>query len=677
MVGYSRYKIYALLLLAVLSFFSFSLGGGKRVHILQPLSVKADRSSPAFAAIEDAFALKDYILVKPLKISVPVKNLKSDKVQTKGLKVSLKPKAGTPVLKLKGEKIDVAHFTNKFIEQRSKIKIAKITPQWNLEKQVLPLAGAERKSPVKVTKIIEKASSPKNEVVLSSGIKLTKEEPKTVTSQSAVEEVSYAKPLGLGQEVVFKPNLIKGKLFVEGADFDAHGGNYAFHVERFYDGKVFEVGVYDAAHEKYEIEVGSQKGYLRVELRDGLGAVVAFGERKIQKENNIDISLYPSETILAGRVLDQEKSVYNNESPLSEANITVEGVEGTLAVDQEGYFNEDLFEKGSTFIAKASEKEMWSEVQVGLAGKPLFPRLKKKGALRSLSQNIDPFGEEIEITSLLHAQVSQKGLGQKGLRVSLYGMEFQRPVYYDRLGRPNPHLKATTENSKFSFVNLADGAYLVQVFRKDKLLGQKWFVVREGHIAKGQIELSHKSYLLAEVSPFPHKNKESQVAFYEVGNEKFEDHLLGHSQKEIHVISQPEFSVFEYKSQTEESKKHIYIGLSKAKEKVFKVVEDSWLKNFLNARRSNANHALGIVIGFVKEEAFEVLKGVTSAKSADSQIYYFDRHGDFVESGIAGGGFIITDVPPGLKNVVIKERGRKTYKNKMVFIEGYAVSIFD
>jgi hypothetical protein len=144
---------------------------------------------------------------------------------------------------------------------------------------------------------------------------------------------------------------------------------------------------------------------------------------------------------------------------------------------------------------------------------------------------------------------------------------------------------------------------------------------------------------------------------------------------QIELKSNPQLTVFKSKKDRN-FKEHIYVTSSKMMKKRFKLLSKEWLESFLNSRRSNANRAMGMIVGFVNDEDFAVVKQSSNSLSAQSQIFYFDKNGDYTDQGQAGGGFIITDVNSGVKTTVISLSRKKTFLNKITIAKPYSVSIF-
>lgn len=656
--------------LTVVLFFIVALASPRQTANIQRLylavdKIVANRTSPAFSAIEDAFIIKELLDKETVR--------KEKKLNLKGLKVSLKQHPlKFEKINLKGERIGVAHFTNKFILKK------------NLEKKI-SLTSSFRDSQVQTRKmgtVTITTSQVKN--LSSAGLGTNKEISQTIALPKGV---SLTRPLVVvtapvagfarGSAATYEPNFISGSINFKGGE-SLYGENFNYYIERSVDGKIYETGVVDAGKGFFKMEIGSVKGILSVELRSEKGEVLAYGEHKINKSNmdlkNLEIQTFPSETLLAGRVMNSSESLEGKETAVAQAEKLVDGIEGVLKVDDEGYFNEELFEKGSLFIVKTKSKDYWSDLNFGIAGRPLYPRLIKKDIFSKFAETLDPFGEDIEIRSALVGSVTQKGLAQRNMSVRLYKNEYQKPVYFNSNGSVNPALVKTTTNGGFIFVNIPDGGYLVQAVHNNKVLAQKWYIVKEGHISQGQINIQSNPTLIASAESFPRSRSEEIFTLHELGIEK-PFGLSSSGETEVRTYTNPELLALRMEK-SESYHEHIYLTSSKVRKKRFRIIKKDWLGSFLNNRRSNANRAMGVVVGFVSQNDFRVIKETTTARSAGSQIFYFDRFGEATESGQIGGGFIITEVPSGLKSVVVGVKGRNVFLNKVIVAKPYSISVF-
>jgi len=652
--------------------------------------IKANRMSPAFSAIEDAFLLKDF---EKESQTAPPKQLK--KINLKGLKVSSASKVRK--VALLGERIEVEHFTNRFITKLDTQKRRQVRPV-DFSKNVVASDDLGSKFVVKNLS----AASSDYDLVAAAAPKQSLSQPLSVESVERVElpsGVVLSRPISESDiskvAKVAKPRVskslaassisyssnsevLKGRVELDGGDVSYDRGGYVYYIERKLDGRVYESGTLSAVDENFKIEVAERLGVLSVELRSLKGEVLAYGENllaPIDSGKDSSVTLYPSEDLFSGRVLEEALSKGGVEIAATKASQIVSGVDGDLLADRKGYFNESLFEKGSSFVVETKAKDRWSQVSIGVSGKPHYSRLLKKTVFNLLSQTADPFGEEVEIQTVLMGEVTQLGLAQREVEIRIYDQEHQRPLYFNQESNVDHKIFRTSTSGKFAFINLASGGYLVQAYRGETLLAQKWFIVKEGRVSKGQIELNAKTAVVASAEIFPPRFKtEENLTFEELGNDiKFE--LSQTRESKVDLKSNPEVTVFE--SQPSEAfSRHTYVTPSKLLKKRFTVVHKPWLEDFLNARRSNANRALGMVVGFVENEDFKIVKPATTSLSSSSMVYYFDKNGDSIEVGVAGGGFIITDVKSGVQTTVVSLRRKEVFLNKVLIVKPYSISIF-
>lgn len=648
------YSVYSIPFLVVLGLLPRSIENTQRLYF-PTATIVADRMSPAFSAIEDAFIMDELVDKETPK--------EKSKVKLEGLKVSMKvPAPKLKKLSLSGETVGVAHFTDKFILKKNLRLVS--APRVVIEKPNNDLDEA----------LLSSAGTSIEQVELPNGITLTKEvakgEVKVAESRSEVRNI-FAPRVTVG---ALQANTIAGRIKLQG---DLIGENLTYYISRSLDGRVFETGVVDAAKNTFKMEVGNPKGLLQVELRSEKGEVLAYGEHVLNSSvsnlRNLELQIFPSEASLAGRVLSAADSLGGQEVAVEDAEKVVSGVQGSLGADSEGFFNEEIFERGSSFIVETNAKDYWSDLNFGLSGKPLYPRLINKKDFAEFTKTLDPFGEEVDVTSALVGSVTQNGLAQQNLTVKIFNYEYQKPIYFNDLGSANPRLEATTTNGGFIFTNLTDGGYLVQAYRGSKLVAQKWYLVREGHISQGQMRIVVNPPVVASAELFPRSRTEQGFVIHEMGAPANQI-VKSTSEALFNTITTPGLMALVV-DKSEKHLKHIYLGETKSRKRRFKVVGQEWLNSFLNARRSNANRAKPVVVGFLSKD-FKIIKETSDVLTGSSQIFYFDKFGEVTDKGRSGGGFIITEASQGIGSVVLSIRGRETFLNKLVFTKPYSISVF-
>lgn len=644
---------------------------------LPTAKISADRSSPAFSAVEDALSIKEFTDEKKEEAVVP-------KLKLKGLKVlghingNLKKPVKLEKINLRGERIGVAHFTRKFINQNDSLKLVtlaaapKVSLVQNtnhLVKKKLVVEGVTVENVRELSAADSEAPSVSiNNITNVSRVKL--KEPSLSVRNPVVPVLrgSFAS--------VYEAVQLSGDIELEDAS-EIFGENLTYYISRSFDGQIFETGVVDAEKSKFKMEVGSVKGILLVELRTEDGKVLAYGEHSLPDTDDLNalkVKVYPSEALFSGRALISEESVEGAEVAASNALESVSGVDGALEVDGAGYYNEVLFDRGSSFVVETSSKDYWTDLKFGVAGKPLYPRLIRKDTFENFAKTLDPYGETIDVQNAIVGSVTQKGLPLENIKVSLLGNEHQKPVYFNNRGAADPKLQKTSVNGGFIFVNVSNGVHLVQAVSGNDVLSQKWYMAKDGRLSQGQINVGHVESLVASVESFPKRDNDEILSMQELGIDK--QYAVSSGFEELIKLKTNSELLGLIVNPSDQYKAHVYITSSRVRKKSFKIIQDAWLNSFLNERRSNANRALGMVAGFITQNNFKIVKEATTALSSGSQIFYFDKQGRYVETGIAGGGFLITEVPSGLRSVVVSIKGKETFLNKVVLSQSRSLSIF-
>ncbi len=98
------------------------------------------------------------------------------------------------------------------------------------------------------------------------------------------------------------------------------------------------------------------------------------------------------------------------------------------------------------------------------------------------------------------------------------------------------------------------------------------------------------------------------------------------------------------------------------------MIRSAWLESVKTEKKIEYTSNTGVVVGFVNSDSFEVFMG-EDVKYNSSHIVYFDKEGRILKKphGVKGGGFIMFNVPEGLRTtVVMTDEGEITTKLSVV-----------
>ncbi len=252
-------------------------GTNVRRLFLSTDKIAADRTSPAFSAIEDAFIIKEL-----LDHQAPKKEKKMD---LKGIKLSLNQKPfNLEKVDLRGELIEVAHFTNKFIANKIVNKNIELALNGLATKNIF--VGKKSRIIPSQVKAYSLANSMSNTVKLfPDKVKVLKDE-QVILSKAVLAD--------------YTANIITGSIFLEG-EGNFFGDDFYYYINRNLDGRIYESGVVDAEQNVFKMEIGAVKGILSVELRSEKGDVLAYGEHILndveQDLENLNIQIFPSKNL--------------------------------------------------------------------------------------------------------------------------------------------------------------------------------------------------------------------------------------------------------------------------------------------------------------------------------------------------------------------------------------------
>jgi hypothetical protein len=90
-------------------------------------------------------------------------------------------------------------------------------------------------------------------------------------------------------------------------------------------------------------------------------------------------------------------------------------------------------------------------------------------------------------------------------------------------------------------------------------------------------------------------------------------------------------------------------------------------------RKINADPNRGTVIGFVPYINFDVYLPNDTEYAAD-QIVYFDANGFITEHGVAGGGFVLFNVKPGVQSVVVGDKNSEMLQTRVLPVDAQVMT---
>ncbi len=483
--------------------------------------------------------------------------------------------------------------------------------------------------------------------------------------QKVIETVVKAEP-----SVALKSDLkntdrefrVIGNLELEGGL--AITNDFHLEVRRVEDGLAYEEGEVNLVDGKFTIDLTNIRGHIvgRLASREGV-----IGEGKIKladvdvekiKHNVIEgvkLSIKPVEVGAHGRVV----SAYSYESferPVQGATIEVSSVGISTESDLSGKFRVQEFDSESEFVVTVKKEgfQDTSAIMISNSGISMLP----KSMYNAFANIVSELGMTPQENSALIWGVIKNPKGViGGVKVELEDLPDIKPIYFNQLMLPDREINQTTSSGIFVFLNVPEGIHSIKAHKGNIFFSHATTISKLGMVSAVEIE-QELNYSRVEVKVFDAFVGEPLSAQLHIQSVKnlIEVQNTGTAEVDLPQIDRLSFmrieapagywpSVQPYRDQAE------YLHLP--------LVRESWLTDIKTQAQISETPNTGVVVGFAVEGDYEAM---VSDVEGQEQVVYFDSQGKLVYNrhGVEGGGFIIFNVPEGLRSVVLMSKNRIT-----------------
>lgn len=502
--------------------------------------------------------------------------------------------------------------------------------------------------------------------------------PSTDKSQDSTEnEYSF---MGVTPEKA-STHIIVGPLEITGGL--AITNEHHIEVRRSDEGVLKELGRVDLKKGLYNIEVENTSGTVIARLVDKQGKTLGEGSFRLSRlvvdatrplqGPTLKIAPHPD---FAGVVT----SAYNaRPSDVSPAQTRVTFVKGASEneVKREGLVAMDNVTKGSSTVMRVAAPKHLQTTKIIISGEEFKSQLYPVSMIQALE---DIVGQQRAVSyegapTVIWGKVSLDGKSLSGIDVVVESDASLQPVYFNALMLPDSTLKSTGENGLFAFVNVPPGFHSILATRANSIFGYQNVVVEEGSVAQGDIESTIKfdTVPLRIYDAFSGEARPGTVTMQSLQDDVEVTGITTVSLPHISRLGmmrvQPqgnEYSLAHYLYNDTDAFIHVPL------------VRSSWLSAIKNYLRIDDHPGVGLIVGFVPDEDFEVyLAGYE--KFDPHFIVYFDVQGRILQNrkGMAGGGFILYNVPEDTHEVVvIGNRSQKIY-SRVLPVDSNSLSILN
>ena len=441
---------------------------------------------------------------------------------------------------------------------------------------------------------------------------------------------------------------------------------------------------------KYEIFVDQPVGRLVGELLSVSGEVLGRGYYDLARlpklavrtprVDQIPMTIAPVPRGISGSVLTAAIASPTNPkakvAPVKNALVQLGQLPFNTLSQLDGRFTEDSLVEGSTILTHVDRPGHWGTLAFASVGSEVELPMFTDQAMRTLMMAATGADHGNERSSLVWGRVTRNGKPVAGARVDLMTTEKDvHPIYFNTLMLPDPSLKETSANGLYAFFPIEPGAHAVQAGDAHGVTEPALFPTDEKTATVMNLELSiNRASKLRVFDAF----KTDWPLSAEVVSSGRKRGALVPKSGELNATFTGGQALLVLDADAGPSYDRVRVMVSKSQKKIdFPMVQSVWLDRVRGAVRANTDPTSGTVVGLIRgTEAYQVTLEEDSV-GANTKIVYFDSRGEVTDAkfGVRGGGFIILNMPSGFRTVMIQPSGSSKALAQAILVESRVTNV--
>ena len=443
-------------------------------------------------------------------------------------------------------------------------------------------------------------------------------------------------------------------------------GNISFQDGLGADGRYFNVFVYHSKNgvkqnegvvffrdARFEVHVDSLEGFIVGEVRNPSGRVLGRGQLDLKKTSldKMNLSLRPKSSYVQVATISAN-TFEPHKKFIPWAQVHFEDIDYQFVQGDKGIFLNRSLDASSSFFMQASYKGHWGTLARSMSEDKMqelkiFPQKMVEALLDAVLDKYQSF--QARKQGVIWGQVLVNGKPISGAQVQLAEQGEEEKLVYFKGVLPNASLHQTSSNGVFAFVNVSPGLKALRV-----RWNGHWWPAEIVKTASGYV-----SYVKIQGSPLTSFEAEAFDAFsgqplatqFRVLGVDKEFSTL-EEESSLIQISGGQGLMFVEAEPLKDYTPSRYIAHKTSRIIYMPMVKKDWLNSLAQQEKQVIHSHLGIIVGFVQGDNFEVfLPSVDNKEKSD--IIYFNKQGQVTE-GLDGGGFVIFNVDPGVQTVILQ-----------------------
>jgi hypothetical protein len=435
-----------------------------------------------------------------------------------------------------------------------------------------------------------------------------------------------------------------------------------------------EIGLVSSDSSQYRIEVDDLNGFLVAELSEKTAGVIGAGQTRLSMTGSKGTHLRgPLITIedSSGSVSVVDSNQKANDPSASvaafassnekkthrfQAQLYVPSADLELKTDALGFARLDRIQKHSWMLVRSEGEGLYPSMYLaqnkGELGLPGFRDSMVK-ALLSIYREAAYSSDRPEIDSVVWGRVVQDGSPVSGARVEVETDQNAKVVYFNQMLLPDLSLETTTDSGYFAIIYLEAGWHTLISRIGDQFHSHGNVVVDENTISPVVLnqKLSKEKVELKVFDAFTGQALSAQVQAQNLPDSLDVDGLT-----EVWIADLVRLSLVQV---LPDQSDYLPIKSIHADSSDFwhiPMIRKDWFESLKSNRKISDSANTAAIVGFVEVSNFEVFLPHDQNYPREN-IVYFDAQGLPTGSGVAGGGFILFNVPEGVQSVSVLTEG--------------------
>ena len=441
---------------------------------------------------------------------------------------------------------------------------------------------------------------------------------------------------------------------------------------------------------KYEIFVDQPVGRLVGELRSVGGDVLGRGYIDLAclakmpankyRANQVSMTIGPVPHGISGHVRTAPMASKANAKakvvPIANAHIQLGQLPFSTMSTRDGSFKEESLVEGSTVIAHTDRPGHWGTMAFVNAGSSVELPMFTDQSIRSVISAAT--GSEVidERKSMIWGRVTRNGLAAAGVKVDLMTSEQEvRAVYFNAMLMPDATLKETSANGLYAFFPVDAGSHAVQASDGRSVTEPILFPTDEQTVTQANLELAvTKQAKLRVFDAF----KTDWPLTSEVSSAGRKRGVIVPREGEKNVTFTGGDGLLVLDSDAGQSYDRVRVVASKRERRIdFPMIQSVWLDQIRGALRINQLPGAGTIVGLIRGADTYQVSLEDESISPTTRIAYFNARGELTSEpyGKRGGGFVILNMAPGFRTVLIKASGTTQAMASTVLVENRVTNV--